>query len=111
MTVNPVAFKGIYKITMPKATEAKNEQEKGAYTDTITNVVVMGANNSIVPPKVDKNTSSIYFKIDDKNDTQFETGFKNIIEDCNKRFNIDMAQKAYMEKVSEEEFQNAESLS
>ena len=49
----------------------------------------------------------MYFKINDKNDALFEKGFANILENCNKQFNIDMAKKAYYEKVSEEEFNKA----
>ena len=108
--MNPVSFKGVYKVTIPKVTEAKNEKEKAAYTDVAMNVVVMGANNSIAQPKVDAAKKHMYFKINDVNDTKFETGFKNILENCNKQFNIDMAKIAYIEKVSDTEYQNAETL-
>ena len=47
------------------------------------------------------------FKIDDKNDPKFEAGFSNILNDINKRFNIDMAKKAYIQKVGDEEFNKA----
>ncbi len=110
MTTNPVAFKGVYKVTMPKVTDAKNEKEKAAFTEVATNVVVMGANASVAMPKVDKATSSIYFKINDKNDANFEAGFKNILDHCNKQLGVDMAKRAYMQKVSEAEYQKAEAL-
>lgn len=110
MSMSPVSFKGVYKVTIPKVTEAKNEQEKAAYTDLAMGVVVMGANASVAQPKVDAEQKSMYFKINDKNDEKFEAGFKNIVDNCNKQFNIDMAKKAYMEKVSEEEFAQAQAL-
>ena len=104
MSMNPVAFKGVYKVTLPNVKEAKNEHEKAAYTDVVMNTVVMGANASVAEPKFDKNTSSVYFKINDKNDAKFEKGFSMILDDCNKRFNLDLAQKAYIQKVSDEEY-------
>ena len=110
MSVNPVSFKGVYKVTMPKVTEAKDDKEKAAYTDVATNVVVMAANASVAQPKVDATKTSMYFKIADKNDANFEKGFAGILESCNKRFNVDMAKKAYIQKVSDEEYDKAETL-
>ena len=110
MTINPVAFKGVYKIQLPNVKDATNEKEKAAYTDVAMNTIVMGANNSIVAPKVDNKTKSIYFKIDDKNDTQFEAGFKQILDMCNKNFGVDMAKKAYIQKVSDAEYNKAEEM-
>lgn len=108
MTTNPVSFKGVYKITMPNIKEAKDEKEKNAITEVAINTVVMGANASIAEPKTDG--KNVYFKIDDKNDAKFEAGFKNILDNCNKQFNVDMAKKTYIQKVSEAEYQKAESL-
>ena len=110
MSTSPVSFKGVYKVTLPNVKEAKSEQEKNAYTDMAINVTVMGANSSIAEPKTSQDNKSIYFKIDDRNDANFEAGFKNILNDCNKRFNIDMAKKAYITKVSDAEYNNAQSL-
>ena len=110
MSISPIGFKGIYKVTLPNVKEAKNEQEKGAYTNAAINTVVMGANVSIAQPKVTEDKKSVYFKIDDKNDTNFETGFSTIINECNKKFNIDMAQKAYIQKVGEDEYNKANSI-
>ena len=110
MSISPVSFKGVYKVSIPKVTDAKNEKEKAAFTDVAMNVVVMGANNSIAQPKTDEARNAMYFKIDDKNDAKFEQGFKNILDNCNKQFNIDMAKKAYMQKVSNEEYNNAKAL-
>ncbi len=104
MSIDSLAFKGVYKVTLPNVKEAKNEQEKAAYTDAVINTVVMGANASVSEPKFDKDSKSIYFKINDKNDAKFEEGFTRIMDDCNKRFNIDMANKAYIQKVSEDEY-------
>ena len=106
MSMNPVSFKGIYKVTMPNVKTAKDEKEKAAYTDAAINTVVMGANMIVAPPRTD-GKNSVYFKIDDKNDAKFEQGFANILANCNKNFNTDMAKKAYIQKVSEEEFNNA----
>ena len=108
MSISPISFQGIYKVTLPNVKEAKNDAEKGAYTDAAINTVVMGANNSIDQPRVSEDKKSVYFKIADKNDANFETGFSNILNDINKRFNVDMAKKAYIEKVSEEEFNKAQ---
>ena len=66
MTVNPISFKGVYKVSLPKVPEAQNEQEKAAFTDTAVNVGVMGANSSVDRPKVDADKKFMYFKIDDK---------------------------------------------
>ena len=107
MSICPIGFKGVYRVTLPNVKEAKNEQEKGAFTDTAINTVLMGANNSIAQPRVSEDKKSVYFKIDDKNDPKFEAGFTNILNDVNKRFNIDMAKKAYIQKVGEEEFNKA----
>ena len=73
MSISPIGFKGVYKVTLPNVKEATNEQEKGAYTDAAINTVVMGANASIAQPKVSEDKKSVYFKIDDKNDSKFET--------------------------------------
>lgn len=110
MTMSPVSFKGIYKVTLPNVKEAKTDQEKGAYTDTAIDVAVMGANSSIESPKISQDNKSVYFKIDDKNDANFEIGFNKIIDDCNKRFNIDMAKKAYFTKVDEAEYNSARAV-
>ena len=107
MSISPIGFKGIYKVTLPNVKEATNEQEKGAYTDAAINTVVMGANNSVAQPRVSDDKKSVYFKIDDNNDSKFETGFSNILNDCNKKFGIDMAKKAYIQKVDEEEYNKA----
>ena len=106
MSVSSPSFKGIYKVTLPNVKEAKNEQEKAAFTEAAIGTVVMGANNVVAPPKTD-GKNSVYFKINDKNDKDFEQGFANILAECNKNFNVDMAKKAYIQKVSEEEFNNA----
>ncbi len=106
MTISSPAFRGIYKVTMPDIKTAKDEKEKAAYTEAAINTVVMGANAVTAPPRTD-GKGSVYFKIDDKNDKKFEQGFANILAECNKTFNVDMAKKAYMQKVSEEEFKNA----
>ncbi len=110
MTINPVSFKGVYKVTLPNVKEAKNEQEKGAYTDMAVNTVVMASNASVAPPKVADDKKSVYFKIDDKNDANFEAGFKNIVAECNKIYNIDMAKKAYIQKVDEAEYNKASAI-
>ena len=80
MTISSPAFKSVYKVTLPNIKEAKNEQEKGAYTDTAVNTVVMASNMSSGEPKVDKSTGSVYFKINDANDAKFEAGFNQILE-------------------------------
>ena len=108
MSISPIGFKGVYKVTLPNVKDAKNEQEKGAFTDTAVNTVLMGANSSIAQPRVSEDQKSVYFKIDDKNDPIFETNFSNILNDVNKRFNIDMAKKAYIQKVGDEEFNKAQ---
>lgn len=108
MSISPISFQGVYKVTLPNVKEATNEQEKGAYTDAAINTVLMGANTSVAQPKVSEDKKSVYFKIDDKNDTNFEKGFSNIVNDVNKRFNVDMAKKAYIQKVSEAEFNSAQ---
>lgn len=110
MTINPVAFKGIYKVTLPNVKDAKNKAEKDAFSEVVIGTVVMGANASIDAPKADKASGSVYFKIDDKNDAKFEAGFKNILEVCNKEFNMDLAKKAYIQKVGVEEYNKAETL-
>ena len=102
--MNSVAFKGVYKVTLPNVKEAKDEKEKAAYTEAVMNTVVMGANASVAEPKFDKDSSSVYFKINDKNDAKFEKGFSTILNECNKKFNVDMVKKAYIQKVSEEEY-------
>ena len=107
MSISPIGFKGVYKVTLPNVKEATNEQEKGAYTDAAINTVVMGANASIAQPKVSEDKKSVYFKIDDKNDSKFETGFSTIVNECNKKFNVDMAKKAYIQKVGEDEYNKA----
>ena len=101
-----VSFRGVYKVTLPKVDTLKDENEKNAAKDAVLNTVVMGSNMSVAEPKAVPNGDSLttYFKIDDKNNANFENGFKRIIDDCNKRFNTDIASKVYMEKVSEEEY-------
>ena len=104
---NP-AFKGIYKVTMPNVNTVKDEKEKAALTETMINTVVLGANLSVAEPRVSKDNSSVYFKVDNKNDQVFENGFKTIINECNKQFNTDLAKKVYYKKVDDAEFNKAE---
>ena len=106
---NP-AFRGVYKISMPDIRKVKDEKEKNALAETMINTIVMGANYSVAEPRVSNDNSSVYFKIDDKNDKNFETGFKAIIDECNKQFNADLAKKVYMNKVDLTEFNKAEVL-
>ena len=101
------SFKGIYKFTAPNVDTIKDEKEKAALADAIVNTVVMGGNYSITVPRFATDKSGVYFKIDDKNDKAFENGFKTIVDTCNKKFNVDVAKKAYCTKVSEEEFNKA----
>ena len=110
MSISSPSFKGVYKVTIPNVKEAKNEKEKAAYTNLALNVVVMGTNASVAQPKVNEAEKSMYFKINDKNNAKFEAGFKNIIDNCNKQFNIDLAKKAYCEKVTEAEYNSASPL-
>lgn len=107
MSISPIGFKGIYKVTLPNVKEATSQQEKGAYTDMAFNTVVLGANNVIDSPRISEDKKSVYFKVDDKNDSKFEAGFSNILNDINKRFNVDMAKKAYIQKVGEDEYNKA----
>ena len=110
MTVSNVqspAFKGVYKFNAPNVDTIKDEKEKAAVTEAIINSVVMGSNYSITSPRIAPDKSGFYFKIDDKNDAAFEKGYKNIVDNCNKMFNIDVAKKVYYSKVTEEEFNKA----
>lgn len=106
MSTNGISFKGVYKVTLPQVDTLKDKNEKDAVKDAVINTVVMGSNMSVAEPKVVQNGNSLttYFKIDDKNDANFENGFKSIVDNCNKKFNTDVASKVYMEKVSEEEY-------
>ena len=97
-------FKGCYKVTMPNVKTIEDPKMKGAMTEVVMNTVVMGANMSVAAPRMNKEAGSVYFKIADKNDANFEKGFKMVIDNCNKKFGVDAAQKAYIQKVSEEEF-------
>ena len=106
---NP-AFKGVYKVNMPDVKNIKDEKEKNALAETMMYAIVMGANFSVAEPRVAKDNSAVYFKVDNKNDKAFETGFKEIITECNKQFNADMAKKVYYNKVDEAEFNKAEVL-
>lgn len=113
MTVNNVqspSFKGIYKFTAPNIDTIKDEKEKAVLADVIVNSVVMGGNYSVTAPRIAPDKSGVYFKIDDKNDKAFEDGFKAMLDDCNKKFNIDVAKKAYCTKVSEQEFNQAQQI-
>ncbi|MBQ7125956.1 hypothetical protein IJO12_02605 [bacterium] len=107
--MDSVSFKGVYKVTIPNVKEMKDEKEKTAVSEAAVGAIVLGANSSIEAPRTD-NKSSIYFKIDNKNDSSFEKGFANILSECNKQFNIDVAKKVYLEKVSDAEFQKAQVL-
>lgn len=97
-------FKGCYKVTLPNVKDIKDPKEKSAMSEVVMNTVVMGANMSVVAPRMNKEAGSVYFKIADKNDANFEKGFKFTLDNCNKKFGVDAAQKAYIQKVSEEEF-------
>ena len=108
INVNSPAFKSIYKVQMPNAKEVKDEKEKNVVSDAVINSVVMGFNMSVEPPRISKDKSAVFYKINDANDAAFEKGFKNIIENCNKQLSSDLAEKIYYEKASEQEFKNAE---
>lgn len=104
------SFKGVYKVTMPNVKNAKDENEKNALADAVINTTVMGINMSTAEPRVSSDNASVYFKIDNKNDASFEAGFKSIVDDCNKRFNTNLAQKVYYQKVDENEYNKANPL-
>ena len=106
---NP-AFKGIYKVNMPDIRTIQDEKEKTALAETMVNTLVLGSNFSVTDPRVAKDDSAVYFKIDDKNDAAFEAGFKTILDECNKQFNMDLAKKVYYNKADEAEFNKAEEL-
>ena len=97
-------FKGCYKVTMPNIKTLQDPKEQKAMSDVVINTVVMGSNMSVSAPRMNKEAGSVYFKISDKKDADFEKGFKMILDNCNKNFGIDAAKKAYIQKVSEEEF-------
>ena len=103
-------FKGVYKVNMPNVQNIKDEKEKNALAETMVYTLVMGSNYSSAEPRVAKDNSAVYFKIDNKNDKAFEAGFKEIINECNKQFNTDMAKKVYYNKVDEAEYNKAEVL-
>jgi len=107
MAMDSVAFKGIYKVTLPNVKNVKDEKEKAALTEAAIGTVVMGANASVVAPRVDEKKGCAYYKIDDKNDAKFEQGFNQILTECNKKFGIDLAKKVYLEKATEQEFNQA----
>ncbi|MBQ4113896.1 hypothetical protein IJD34_00675 [bacterium] len=109
MSINPVSFKGVYKVTLPHVDSAKNEKEKAAYTEMAINTIVMGMNASVAEPKADEKSGSIYFKINDANDVKFEKGFAGLLKNCNDQFKVDMAKKAYIEKVSDAEYNSIKS--
>ena len=105
------SFKGIYKLTSVNVKSIENEKEKQAMSDCLINSVILGVNLSIDDgSKVgnDKQNPSSYFKIDDKNDKLFENRFKEILNDCNKKFNLDLASKVYIQKVDEDEYEKAQ---
>ena len=104
---NP-SFKSVYKVTMPNVQNIKDENEKDAVAEAVVNTVAMGFNYSEAEPRISKDHLSVYYKINNKNDAAFESGFKNIIDGCNKQFNMDLAKKVYYEKSTEEEFKQAE---
>lgn len=103
-------FKGVYKVNMPDVNNIKDEKEKSAIAETMVYTLVMGANYSAADPRVAKDNSAVYFKVDDKNDKAFEAGFRQVIDECNKQFNTDMAKKVYYSKVDEAEYNKAEIL-
>lgn len=104
--VSSPSFKGIYKVTMPKVDDIKDEKEKKVFADAVIGTVVLGMNMSEAEPRIAKDDSAVFYKINDAKDKAFEEGFKNIINECNKQINTDIAKKVYYEKVSEQEYQN-----
>ena len=107
---NSISFRGVYKMTAPRVDQVKDEKEKAALSDCITNSVMMSVNMSVAEPRINEKERAMYFKIDDKNDKVFEEGFQNILKECNSKFNMDLANKVYMQKVSDAEYNNAEKL-
>ena len=106
-----VSFKGVYKVSVPNdLNNIKDEKTKAAAADCIINTMVMGCNMSIQQPKVNKATNEVYFKINDNNDKEFENGFKNILDACNKQYNLDMAKKVYIQQVENSEYEKADPL-
>ena len=61
MSISPIGFKGIYKVTLPNVKEATNQQEKGAFTDAAFNTVVLGANNVLDSPRISEDKKIVYF--------------------------------------------------
>jgi len=103
---NP-AFKGIYKVSMPDIKSMKDGKEKDGVANTMINAIVLGTNLSTAEPRISKDSSAVYFKIDDKHDKVFESNFKQIVDECNKQFNVDVAKKVYYKKTDNKEFNNA----
>ena len=68
----------------------------------------MGANMSAQPPRISKDKAFIYYNIKDKDDKNFENGAKNILDNCNKMFNVDLAEKVYPQKATLEEYNQAD---
>lgn len=108
---NSVSFQGVYKMTAPRVDQVKDPKEKEALTECVTNSVVIGCGASVAKPRVNEKEGAMYFKIDNKNDKIFEEGFQSILQECNKKFNTDLANKVYMTKVDDAEFNKATEIS
>ncbi|MCQ2738697.1 MAG: hypothetical protein MJ237_00560 [bacterium] len=106
----PMAFRGIYKLTAPKVDTIKDEKEKNALTDILMYTVMMGYGMSVATPRVNEKEGSLYFKIDDNKNAEFEKSYKDAVAECNKIYNLDIAKKAYIQKVSENEFNQAKEI-
>ena len=106
---NP-AFKGVYKVNMPDVRTIKDEKEREGVAETMINAVVLGTNLSIAEPRVSKDSTAVYFKIDNKNDKLFESSFQKVVDECNKQFNVDVAKKVYFKKTDNKEYNSAVEL-
>lgn len=105
-------FKGIYKLSGVNVDKIKDKKEQEAATECLINAVILGANMAVDNVKVstENDIPSTYFKIDDKNDAKFESTFKQIVDECNKMFNTNLASKIYIQKVNAEEYNKAQNI-
>ena len=104
MGMQSPSFRSIYRMPLTRVDKIEDPAEKQAMTEAAIQSTVLGFNASIDYPRISKDQAFAYFKVDDKNDAKFEQAHKNIVDNCNKMFNTDIAKKMYVEKANEADY-------
>ena len=105
--VSGPAFQGAYKYTAPDV-DIKNSNEMMARQELDQAVTVEAWLNDSEKPRISNSDAAIYLKIDDPVKAKaFEDRVNGVIANCQKTFGVEFAKKAYLQQISDAEYNNS----